>query len=179
MADGYKIGENLRQKLAQMMRRGDIVSLPKRTRRMPEGFYPATIRPPNSALVVNASEKDVPLLGVLSIIGALDAPSSPDVEENDEFVWSPVLVGFDPGPDTVATVSHIAIALEEVKSYEIGRFAFAGVMTCKVKILDQSHRYARGRVGDVTQLVSASCGPVKLVYKEAGTGDDKWAVGVL
>ena len=33
--------------------------------------------------------------------------------------------------------------------------------------------------GDYTQLLAASCGPVRLLWHEPGPGDDKWALALL
>lgn len=143
----------------------------------------ATERPSNIVLVQNISGVDVPILGVVAITGVVISPAGGDIDGDGataskarEFVRKPLLYGQMP---TLSNLTQIGIAVEPVGSGKIGRFAVGGALACKVKILNDSHIYARARVNDVTQLVSASCGPVKLLWKEPTSGEDKWAVGVL
>lgn len=137
---------------------------------------------PNVVMIRNDSGHPVPVCGVLAIDGVVIPPSSATIATSSgnaatkEFFRRPVFIGKSP---TSATVGSVAIALEPVSVNGIGQFAIGGVFPCKVKMQSPVHRYARGRAADVTQLISASCGPVKLLYVEAGSGDDVWAVGVM
>lgn len=145
-------------------------------------------RAANIALVRNDSGIQVPAGGALSLSfdgafaivvnpsgGTLTGSSSTD-RLAKEFFRQPVLRGVVP---TSSLALSVAVALEPVAAGSIGRFAVGGCFPCKVKRADSSHTYARGRVGDVTQLISTSCGPVKLIWIEGSVGDDKWAVGVM
>lgn len=142
-------------------------------------------RAANIVLARNYSGVPIPLLGVLALdrftisinptggtIGGTDAASS----RARKFIEKPVLWG---GMPNATNVNFIGIAVEPVAVNAIGRFAVSGTVPCKVKLLTDTHRYARARVNDVTQLVSAGCGPVKLLWREYSNGEDKWAVGVL
>lgn len=127
-------------------------------------------RASNVVLVLNVSGYPVPVGGALAINGVENDPGDGDLEateptENDfavrEFVRRPLVRG-----TRVESVSDlIAVALEPVAINKIGRFACGGVFPCKVRILSSGHRFATGRYRDVTQLVSAECGPVELLFK--------------
>lgn len=145
-------------------------------------------RAANIALVRNDSGVQVPVCGVLSLSfegsgGIVVNPTGGSLSGTNsaatlakEFFRQPVLRGITP---TSARVLEVAIALEPVAPNAIGRFAVGGCFPCKVKRADLTHTYARGRVGDVSQLITTSCGPVKLIWVEGSVGDDRWAVGVM
>ena len=141
-------------------------------------------RAANIALVRNSSGVPVPVGGVLALFGSiainpsggtLGGTAAADSRAR-EFLQRPVLVGTK---CTATNVVQVAIALEPVADGAIGRFAVGGMFPCKVKRISSSHRYARGRVDDVTQLITTGCGPVKLLWVENTNGEDKWAVGCL
>lgn len=150
-----------------------------------EGFQLA----PNIVLIRNDSGVAVPWLGVLGISGvAIDlgggtfAGTNAASERVRLFARRPVLTGTAPNatafPDN-DTASRVAIAMEPVAAGAIGRFAVGGVFGCRIKSAGQSYRYARGRTGDVTQLIATSCGPIRLLWIQSGSGDNKLAVGVM
>lgn len=138
---------------------------------------------PNIALIRNDSGVAVPWLGVLGISGVVINPSGGTItgtnaasERARRFARRPVLIGVAPQSNSVL---RVAIAMEPVAAGAIGRFAVGGVFACRLKVTDSSHRYARGRVDDVTQMLGTSCGPVRLLWIESGTGDNKLALGVM
>lgn len=138
----------------------------------------------NIAMVRNSSGLPVPAGGVLALFGTIaNNPSGGTLggtaaadSRAREFLQRPVLVGTK---CTATDVVQVAIALEPVADGAIGRFAVGGMFPCKVKRINSAHRYARGRVDDVTQLITTGCGPVKLLWVESTDGEDKWAVGCL
>jgi hypothetical protein len=73
----------------------------------------------------------------------------------------------------------VAVAMEPIAAGKIGRMAIGGLFACKVKVLAESHQYARGRANDVTQLISAECGPVRLVWSEGVVGDNKFGAAMI
>jgi hypothetical protein len=87
-------------------------------------------------------------------------------------VRQPVLVGVRP-----RGTGFFGVAVEPIPDGAIGRMAVGGRFACKVKILAVSHGYARSRKDDVTQLISAPCGPLRLLFKES-PGNDKFAVAM-
>jgi hypothetical protein len=120
------------------------------------------------AIVRNDSGYPVPLGGALAVEGLVVEPGAGDItaeeptaEDRDamEFIRRPVLRGRRPE----YAYDAIVVALEPVAVGAAGRFAVGGVFPCKVRVLSTGHRYAVGRYLDVTQLVSAPCGPVRLL----------------
>ena len=135
----------------------------------------------NIVLIRNDSARPVPMFGVLAIESVTSNPEGGEMTGTDlasqrakEFSRRPVLTGRIP----VAADKSFAIALEPILQNKIGRAAVSGATPCRVEIVDGSHNFATVRDGDVTQLRSANCGPVQLLWKPSGAGLMKWALGV-
>ena len=141
--------------------------------------------PPNANIILvgNSSGANVPWLGVLGIDGVSMDPSGGFLDGTDalagrarQFARRPVLRGILPQS---GSGFRIAIAMEPIPAGGIGKCAVGGVFACKVKRNSTSHIYAGALAGDVTQLQSVVCGPVRLLWTQSGTGNDKWAVGSM
>jgi len=138
----------------------------------------------NSVLVRNTSGFDVPWLGVLGISGIAINPSGGTLDGTDpasvrarSFASGPILQGTTP-----TTQSHrntFVVAMEPIADGKMGAAAIGGAFACVVHVLSDDHGYAVVKDSDRTQLQSASCGPVQLLWKESGTGEHKFAVGAL
>lgn len=131
---------------------------------------------PNVVLIRNGTNLDVPLLGVLGISDVAITPS-----QDSQFAWKQLLIGAVP---VLATHrDRFVIALEPIAAGTIGRAAIGGMFACKVHVTSTLHRFATVKDGDRTQLQSASCGPMQLVWtdpSESGViGLNKWAIGVM
>jgi hypothetical protein len=138
---------------------------------------------PNVVLIKNTSGQDVPWLGVLGISGVEIDPSGGNLTGNTdadkrarEFVSRPVLRGVMP---TTAHAESFVVTLEPISAGKIGRAAVSGAFACRVNVTNASHKFAKAKDGDAAQLASAACGVLQLVWKESGTGANKWAVGVM
>jgi hypothetical protein len=136
---------------------------------------------PNIVLVKNTSGLAVPWLGVLAISGTEISPANGSLTGNGEadsrakqFATQMVLTGGTPAGGS----QPVAVAMEPIPAGGIGRMAMGGRFACKVKVLSTAHGYARGRNGDVTQLISAECGPIRLLWTE-GQGNDKFAAAMV
>lgn len=136
----------------------------------------------NIVYIKNNSGQDVPWLGVLRISGVAIDPSGGTLTGNADadkrarqFATQPVLAGQSPDRNN----DNIAIAMEPIENGKIGRAAVGGCFACKVRVLSSSHGFAKAKHGDPTQLESAGCGPIQLLWKEAGEGPMKWAAGVM
>jgi hypothetical protein len=150
-------------------------------------------RASNIVLVRNDSGETVPWLGVIGFTGVVIDPSGGTLDgTNDaskrarEFVSKPVLVGDH--PSSVFSVGEkIGIAIEPIGVDKIGRAAIGGAFACQVYITSQTHGFAVPvraldaipSGGNKWELNSADCGPVKLLWKQEGTGTMKWAVGTF
>jgi hypothetical protein len=63
----------------------------------------------------------------------------------------------------------VGVAVEPIAEGAVGRVAVSGRFPAKIKILTTAHKYARGRADDVTQLITAECGPLRIVWMGSGT----------
>jgi hypothetical protein len=138
---------------------------------------------PNIVLIKNDSGADVPWLGVLGISGVEISPVGGNLTGDTdadrkarEFATRPILTGVTP---TTALSESFVVTLEPIASGKVGRAAVSGAFACRVNVTNASHRFAVAKNGDAAQLASAACGVLQLVWKEAGTGANKWAVGVM
>jgi hypothetical protein len=136
----------------------------------------------NIVLIKNNSGADVPWLGVLGIDGVEISPVggnlTGDTDEDKrarEFATRPVLSGGLPSSGS----DDFVVAMEPIKSGAIGRAACGGVFACKVNVTNATHKFAKAKNNDRTQLESASCGVLQLLWKEGGTGASKWALGAM
>jgi len=142
---------------------------------------PAIARGVNVVRVRNDSGRQVPIYGVLSLRNVLPNPKEKSFSDQEvrQFSSQFVLVGKAPDTSPPEDAFNFAIALRPIADGAVGPMAVSGVFPCKVKLFDLSHRFARARYDDVTQLASVKCGPVRLLWHEGATGDDKWAIGVM
>jgi hypothetical protein len=141
-------------------------------------------RAPNFVMMKNTTSQAVPRFGVLGISGVEIDPSGGTLTGTNaastrarEFARRPVLLGVT--PTTVSHQDSFAVLLEPAPAGAIVRAAVSGSFACLVQILDVNHRFATVKNHDREQLRSAACGIVQLVWKESGTGQRKWAVGVM
>jgi hypothetical protein len=171
----------------------DSISVPQQTGGELAGLEPG----PNIVWVKNSSAGDVPRFGVLGIGGVAIAPTAGATQEL-EFARRPALLGVT--PTEASHADRFVVCLEPIKQNAFGRAAIGGVFACKVFVHSPQHRYAGIRDNDRTQLQSASCGLVQLLWVQATgpanavtgatgpsgvtgstgpTGAYKWAVGVM
>jgi hypothetical protein len=138
----------------------------------------------------NDTDFDVPMFSVLGIVGVAINPSGGTLEGSDfkdrrarDFAAQPIIVG-----DVPILSQHrdkFAVCMEPIRQGKIGTVAVGGLFACKVNVTSRSHSFATVKDGDYTQLQSASCGPVRLLWKEADSvssweqGSDRWCVGVM
>lgn len=139
---------------------------------------------PNVVLIRNGSGQDIPWLGVLGISGVAINPSGGELDGTDEaadiarrFARGPVLSGAT--PQVASHADAFVVAMEPIAAGAIGRAAIGGMFACKVNVTDVTHRFAVVKNNDVTQLQSARCGPLQLVWKDGSIGECRYAVGVM
>ena len=135
-------------------------------------------RAANIVMIRNQSGQAVPRFGVLGINNVEINPSGQPVDSSValEFAQNPVVTGTVP---TLAHVERFVVLLEPAPINAVVRAAVSGVFACRVYVIDDSHGFATIRVNDRTQLESTSCGVLQLLWKENGTGPNKWALGVM
>jgi hypothetical protein len=133
--------------------------------------------------VYNNSGQTVPIHGVLSLSAPFPSPAGGQLTGTGvadararQFHEALTMIGVSP----TANSSRFCVTLEPIAHLSIGRAAVAGVIACKVKLpTSGTFFYAITRQGDATQLLAASCGPVRLLWHDNGPGDDKWALALL
>jgi hypothetical protein len=122
-------------------------------------------------LVKNATTGPVSRWGVMSVAGVVFTPSGTTGSATTQFQDRPVLSGGLPTGG-----SAFVVAVEPIKAGGIGRCAVAGLVQARVNVVSASDTFATAKDGDLTQLTSASSGDVQILWKEGGTGANKWAL---
>jgi len=132
------------------------------------GFNRDSQSGPVEVSVRNDSGADLPRFGVLSI----DAPLISPADNEGEFLGR---VAFSGVAITALNAHSFVMALEPILDGKIGRATLSGTNTCTVTVGDTRHQFARALAGS-NVLITASSGPVRLLWVESSTGSDKRAV---
>lgn len=133
---------------------------------------PVDAEPPYTPILVkNATTGVVSRWGVLSVAGVVFTPAGSTGAATRQFQDQPVLSGGLPTGGNA-----FVVAVEPIKAGALGRCAVAGVVQARINILSASDTFAKARDGDLTQLESASSGDATILWKESGTGANKWAL---
>lgn len=181
MTDPYQKvspGERLTIPAAAWNKMLDSIAVPVRTGGELGSMQPA----PNTVLVKNDSGADLERFGVLGITGPVINPMAGPTQLAD-FQRRPAMRGV---AVTAGLTEKFVVALEPIKNGSFGLAAASGVFAAKVRLLNTSHRFAQAYTGE-TQLRSAACGPVMLLWVGATgvtgstgpTGPNKHCVVVM
>jgi hypothetical protein len=137
--------------------------------RGPQGT--AQAQPPNPArvMVKNGSENDVPTGGVLTLSDVLFNPADRGGPEYS----GPVFLADIPEADNDSQT--VVIAWEPIKVNAVGQATLAGCAFCKLLINAEGHTFAKPKAS-VDELESDASTGFPIIWKETGTGADKWAV---
>lgn len=106
--------------------------------------------------------------GVLQITGVSPAVTTGAVQFQE---W-PAIVGDVPATGAAPYV----VAVEPIAAGAMGRVAIDGVVQVKLDVSNVDHRFAAPKAGSTARMESAPAGPAAILWKEPGTGDDKWAL---
>lgn len=129
------------------------------------------VSPSVQILVQNTTTGEAPRFGCLSIAGVAIVPSGATAAATLTFASTPVLRG---GLPTAGKA--FVVPLEPIPASGIGRAAIAGAVAIKLEIVDPDHAWATAKDGSLTGLKSASSGEAEVLWKDSGTGPDKWAM---
>ncbi|MEM9108612.1 MAG: hypothetical protein AAGC72_01155 [Planctomycetota bacterium] len=129
-------------------------------------------------LVRNGSGQDVARYGVLG----LGPPRFTHSSSPDEFAARIYMNGQNPREVASGTIDestghdhrHV-VALEPIKSGDIGPCVAQGFVQVKVEMQETWHQYAAVIRGDVTKLTSSPVGTTKIEYVDANSGT-QWAI---
>lgn len=115
---------------------------------------------------------DVERWGIMEIGGLYAFPTGTTGPATAQFQSMPVLISGVPQESTQA----ICVAVEPIKNGSIGRVAVDGVVPVKIEVTNTGHRFARCKGGSSAEMVSDYGGPALILWKEDGTGSNKWAL---
>lgn len=131
-----------------------------------EGTYG---RPCHVVQIKNTTGSTVPKWGVLEISGVANDPTAGDASLS-QFQDVPLLEGAAP---SASTAGKFVVALEPIAAGKFGRAAIDGVVQCKVEVVHAEHRFVSCGSGG---LKTAASGEGLILWKDGGTGTDKWAL---
>ena len=132
----------------------------------PEALPQATLR------VKNSTGSDIGIGAVLAIGSPLFGPG----DNLTEFRFRSSYAGNVPD---ASTKGRVAIAVEPIKAGRVGHAAIAGLVVCKVDVTDATTDRASELAGQTDRLVTASNGPIRIVWRESGSSGQKWAAVAL
>ena len=136
------------------------------------GEGPSDTAPPYTPILVkNTTTGAVSRWGVLSVAGVVFTPAGSTGAATRQFQDRPMLSGGLPTGGQA-----FVVAVEPIKAGGVGRAAVAGVVQAKINVVSASDTFATAKDGDLTQLTSSSSGEATILWKESGTGANKWAL---
>jgi hypothetical protein len=83
----------------------------------------------------------------------------------------PVLQGGTPS----ATTTAWCVAVEPIESGKVGRVAVGGVVQCKVEVTSADDKFVACKAS-TAELKTGTTGEGLILYKQSGTGSNKWAL---
>lgn len=137
------------------------------------GANAEVLRAKNILLVRNDSGDAVRRGGVLAITGILTDPVVSSTAK-ESFFDAPTMSGGAP----TASTRDFGIAVEEIRDGAIGRCALGGVVQLRVDVSSSDHKYATLGTS-CSAMKSGGSGSMRLLWKEQGLGEGKWALGVF
>jgi hypothetical protein len=116
----------------------------------------------------NNTGSNVPRWGVLAITGMDITPGS-SANATSQFEQLPVVAGGTPS----ATTTAWCVAVEPIESGKIGKVAVGGVVQCKVNVDKTDDKFVACLTNGLKTGVK---GEGLILWKESGTGGNKWAL---
>lgn len=126
---------------------------------------------PTTALAHNIGEDTIPRYGAVICTGPAILPGANEAE------WASRLAVVCKIPDTNDPWAWIAIATTPIKAGKMGRVCVSGAVQTIVNITNAEHRFAVAASGQEF-LQSAAGGPVRILWRQSGTGEKKAIVVV-
>jgi hypothetical protein len=109
--------------------------------------------------------------GVLAITGVEITPTGSSGGATASFEEMPVLTGGTPS----ATTTAWCVAVEPIESGKVGKVAVGGVVQCKVEVDKSDDKFVACKAS-AAELKTGVKGEGLILYKESGTGSNKWAL---
>ena len=107
--------------------------------------------------------------GVLAITGVAITPTSSSGGATASFEEMPVLTGASPS----ATTTAWCVAVEPIAANAVGKVAVGGVVQCKAEVDKSDDKFVACASGGLKTGVK---GEGLILWKEGGTGSNKWAL---
>lgn len=172
MADPYRKaqpGEKLRIPAVAWNRVLDMVAPPSGTAAGEEFSY----RQANLRLYCqNNTGTGVNRWDVLAITGVTPTPSGVTGAASLQFQHSPAVIGV---ATTADTGGAFAVAVEPILAGNLGLAAVDGVVQVKLNVMNATDKFASPAAGS-RELTTSSSGQASILWKEAGTGPNKWGL---
>lgn len=126
---------------------------------------------PTTALARNIGEDLIPRYGAVICTAPIISPEANEAE------WAMRLAIDCKIPDTDDVWAWVAIATTPIAPEKFGRVCVSGAVQAIVNITSAGHHFAIAAEGE-SLLQSAAGGPVRILWREAGTGEKKAIVAV-
>lgn len=126
---------------------------------------------PGQVWVKNTTNSNLDRFAVLGISDALISPA----DNPGAFVERPMVQGVAPTADHVG--GRFVVVVEPIAAGKVGVAAAGGITILKLNVASEGHWHADAKDGTTAALASAESGPVRVLWKQSGTGDGKWAIG--
>mgnify|MGYP001009175012 CR=1 FL=1 len=123
-----------------------------------------------TVLVKNQSGSDLAILSVVAVTGLAIEPTETTM---DAFIQTPVLAVEAPGADNR---NDFMILAESIPAGAIGRAFVSGVIAANIDINDGADNSVEAVEGQTGQLSTTADSPVRLLWKQSGTGSGKLGV---
>jgi hypothetical protein len=126
-------------------------------------------RPCHIVQIKNTTGSTIPKWGALAITGIANDPTA-GASSLAQFQDVPILEGAAPSN---TTAGKFVVAVEPIAAGKFGRAAIDGVVQCKLEVAHADDRFVACGSGG---LKTAASGEGLVLWKESGTGTDKWAL---
>lgn len=136
-----------------------------------EGESGSIVPPQNVILCRNSTGSTAGRWSVLGITGVEIDPSADDTRRRS-FELMPCLTV---AATTSTTVGGFVVTYDPIPAGKIGRCIVAGLATVKVDAGQAWHRFAKPAAGS-TKLVTDAVGPAEILWRQAATGTNVWAL---
>ena len=123
-----------------------------------------------TVLVKNQSGSDLAVMSVVAVTGLAIEPTESTM---DTFIQTPVLAVEAPG---AANQNDFLILAEPIPAGAIGRAFVSGVIAANIDINDGADNSVEAVEGQTSQLSTTADSPVRLLWKQSGTGSGKLGV---
>ena len=121
--------------------------------------------------IKNTTGSTVPKWGVLEITGVVNDPTAGD-SSLAQFQDVPILEG---GTPSSTTAGKFVVAVEPIAAGKFGRAAIDGVVQVKVEVDKATDKFVTCKAS-ASELKTGPTGEGLILWKEDGTGTNKWAL---